>query len=188
MEITSTRRWYTSTSTISELYVPSHAQERFCFVLEDTVRAPGIKIPGETAVAAGRYRVIVDWSNRFRKYSFHILDVPNFDGIRIHSGNTDEDTAGCLLVGKARSLNALFGSHDAFIALWDLLTEEAGFSEEHGCQVFRMKEETWITIEDANTPVSDTRENSVSTKLLSIPTKAVSKGAPIPKTNLRAAA
>lgn len=160
MELTSTRKWYTSTSTISELFLNREDQERFCFVLEDTVRAPGVKVPGETAIPAGRYRVIVDWSNRFNKYSFHILDVPNFDGIRIHSGNTDKDTEGCLLVGQARSLNAVFGSHNAFVALWDRLTEGAGFSEEHGCQSFRMKEETWITIEDANAPESDTRQSA----------------------------
>jgi hypothetical protein len=161
MEITSTRRWYTSTSTISELVLhPSDATElrpadRFCFVLEDMVRAPGVKVPGETAIPSGRYRVIVDWSNRFRKYSFHILDVPNFSGIRIHSGNTDQDTEGCLLAGQMRSLNAVFGSHKAFVALWEQLTEEAGFNEEHGCKAFRMKEETWISIVDD--PQVDTR-------------------------------
>lgn len=143
MELLSTRKWYTPTSTISDLALNG---ERFCFVLEDTVRAAGVKIAGETAIPAGRYRVIVDWSNRFRKYAFHVLDVPNFAGIRIHSGNTDQDTEGCLLVGDTRALNAVFGSHKAFVALWELLTEEAGFNEEHGCQAFRMKEETWITI------------------------------------------
>jgi hypothetical protein len=173
MQLTSIRKWYTSTSTISELFLAlsldpaeipagsstSHGPaERQCFVLEDTVRAPGVKIAGETAIPAGRYRVIVDWSSRFRKYSFHILDVPNFAGIRIHSGNTAEDTEGCLIVGQERALNAVFGSHKAFIALWDLLTEEAGFNEEHGCQSFRMKEETWITIVDHATPETDTRE------------------------------
>lgn len=148
MELTSIRKWYTSSSTISELFLNNAAAARECFVLEDTVRAPGVKVQNETAIAAGRYRVIVDWSNRFKKFSFHILNVPNFAGIRIHSGNTDEDTDGCLLVGQERSLNAIFGSHNAFFALWDKLTEEAGFDEEHGCISFRMKEETWITIVD----------------------------------------
>jgi hypothetical protein len=174
MEILSVRKWYTSSSTISELYLNMVKAQihgapegqtismgeaiRECFVLEDTVRAPGVKVQNETAIAAGRYRVIVDWSNRFKKYAFHVLDVPNFTGIRIHSGNTDKDTDGCLLVGKARSLNTVFGSHDAFVKLWEQLTEEAGFSEEHGCVAFRMKEETWITIEDSTKPESDTRQ------------------------------
>lgn len=152
MELLSTRKWYTSTSTISELEIDG---QRECFVLEDTVRAPGVKIQNRTAIGAGRFRVIVDWSNRFRKYAFHILDVPNFTGIRMHSGNTDEDTDGCLLAGQTRALNAVFGSHNALVALWDKLTEQVGFNEEHGCQAFQMKEETWITIVDA--PETDTR-------------------------------
>jgi Steigviridae/Suoliviridae L,D-carboxypeptidase/transpeptidase len=146
MELVSTRRWYTSTSTIGEL--SNGSGDRFCFVLEDTVRDPGIKVPGKTAIPAGRYRLVVDWSNRFRKYAFHILDVPNFAGIRIHSGNTDADTEGCLLVGEERALNAIFGSHKAFSALWAALTEPAGFDAEHDCQSFRMKQDTWITIID----------------------------------------
>lgn len=174
MELISRRKWYTSSSTISELFLNVTLAQihgvpegktisigpavRECFVLEDTVRAPGVKVQNETAISAGRYRVIVDWSNRFKKYAFHILDVPNFTGIRIHSGNTDEDTDGCLLVGRDRGLNCVEYSHVAFIALWEKLTEEAGFNEEHGCIEFRMKEETWITIEDSSTPESDTRQ------------------------------
>jgi Steigviridae/Suoliviridae L,D-carboxypeptidase/transpeptidase len=174
MQLLSIRRWYTDSCTISELFLNmlltgldlSSASEaatlsigpaiRECFVLEDTVRAPGVKIQNETAIPAGRYRMVVDWSNRFKKYAFHILDVPNYAGIRMHSGNTDKDTDGCLLVGDERALNAVFGSHKAFISLWEKLTEEAGFNEEHGCQSFRMKEETWITIKDS--PEQDTRE------------------------------
>jgi hypothetical protein len=155
MELLCTRRWYTSASTISDLSLNG---QRECFVLEDTVRAPGVKIQNETAIPAARFRVIVDWSNRFKKYAFHILDVPNYTGVRMHSGNTDADTDGCLLVGQTRALNAIFGSHNAFVALWEKLTEQAGFSEEHGCQVFQMKEETWITIVDA--PEEDTRDHA----------------------------
>jgi uncharacterized protein DUF5675 len=162
MEMLSQRRWYTPTSTISELFLgithpvvvevgstfSTGPAVRECFILEDRVRAAGVKVQNETAIPAGRYRVIVDWSNRFKKYAFHILNVPNFTGIRIHSGNTDKDTDGCLLVGQERALNAVFQSRTAFGALWEKLTEEAGWDEEHDCQAFKMKEETWITIED----------------------------------------
>jgi hypothetical protein len=174
MEILSRRRWYTPTTTISELFLNTTAAQihgapegktitlgpaiRECFVLEDTVRAPGVKIQNETAIAAGRYRVIVDWSNRFKKYAFHILDVSNFAGIRIHSGNIAEDTDGCLLVGRDRGLNCVEYSHLAFVSLWEKLTEEGGIDEEHGCRSFRMKEETWITIVDDPTPETDTRQ------------------------------
>jgi hypothetical protein len=153
MELISTRRWYTPTSTISELRVNGTKE---CYVLEDAVRAAGVKIVGKTAIPAGRYQVTVDWSNRFQKYALHILDVPNFAGIRIHSGNTDKDTDGCLLVGQERALNAVFKSRDAFAAVWAKLTEAAPWDGERDCQAFRMKEETWITIVDS--PESDTRD------------------------------
>jgi Family of unknown function (DUF5675) len=169
MELTSVRRWYTPTSTISELFLTQSAipvvpagssmeLERECFILEDTVRAPGVKIPGKTAISAGRFRLIVDWSERFQKYAFHILNVPNFSGVRMHSGNTDKDTDGCLLTGLIRELNAVWKSRDAFAALWEKLTEKAGWDTEHDCQAFRMKEETWITIWDSDSPELDTRE------------------------------
>ena len=67
--------------------------------LEDKVRSPFVKIPGETAIPVGRYEVVLDFSDRFQRVMPHILDVPSFDGIRIHGGNTDKDTHGCLLLG-----------------------------------------------------------------------------------------
>ena len=74
-----------------------------CFGLEDTDRhleTGGIKIPGKTAIPRGKYQIIIDWSDRFKCLMLHVLDVPQFDGIRIHAGNTPENTDGCILVGK----------------------------------------------------------------------------------------
>lgn len=156
MELSSVRRWYTPKSTISDLFLNG---ERECFILEDVVRPAGAKkVPGRTAIPAGRYRLIVDWSTRFQKYAFHILNVPNFDGIRIHSGNTDKDTDGCLLTGQERALDAVFNSRLAFAALWDKLVEKDVWDRNHDCQAFKMREETWIEIVDSETPESDTRE------------------------------
>lgn len=79
-----------------------------CFGLEDEYRAD--KIAGETRIPAGRYGVGVRaeggfharYAERFadmHRGMLHVRDVPGFDFILIHVGNTDEDTAGCLLVG-----------------------------------------------------------------------------------------
>ena len=82
----------------------------FCDTLEDAVRErldnnnnfywkPEFKIDHETAIPSGTYELIVDFSRRFQKEMCHILNVPDFTGIRIHSGETIADTDGCLLVG-----------------------------------------------------------------------------------------
>ena len=73
-----------------------------CFSLEDVVREA--KIPGKTAIPAGKYRVVITYSQRFQKPLALLLDVPGFTGIRIHAGNTSDHTEGCILVGRQRSL------------------------------------------------------------------------------------
>lgn len=96
-----------------------------CYTCEDAVRqvvgkpVEEWKIPGKTAIPRGNYIIIVDFSKRFRRELPRLLDVPGFDGIRIHSGNIAADTDGCLLVGQKRTASGVSFSRMAFEALFE---------------------------------------------------------------------
>jgi hypothetical protein len=111
------RRWYSDRSTIGAITFGEFS----CFTLEDRVREPGVKVQDETAIPAGRYRVVVDFSQRFQRRMPLLLDVPMFTGIRIHSGNTAEDTRGCILVGEWRAPDWVGDSRRAFARLFPLI-------------------------------------------------------------------
>lgn len=101
MEITLTRIARRKTYTIGRLAIDG---EYICDTLEPTWRdigwgRPGKKIAGKTAIPEGRYPVVVTFSPRFRRWLPLLLHVPLFEGIRIHAGNTADDTAGCILPG-----------------------------------------------------------------------------------------
>lgn len=118
MKIEVVRKTYTDVSTIGEMIIDGKFQ---CYTLEDTVRT-GPKITGRTAIPQGTYKLIIDMSNRFQRLMPHILDVPGFEGIRIHSGNTDANTEGCILVGTSKGVNRINQSVDAYNKLYVKLT------------------------------------------------------------------
>lgn len=93
-----------------------------CYTLEDAVRPT--KIAGKTAIPYGTYKVRVTESPRFGRFLPLLLDVPEFEGVRIHCGNDEDDTEGCILVGLGRNRESLFHSRDALRVLMFKLQDE----------------------------------------------------------------
>lgn len=126
--------------TIGHLYIDGNY---YCDVLEDTDRGLSndmseeeikrIKIYGKTAIPTGRYKIGVTYSPKFKRYLPILLNVKGFSGIRIHSGNSAEDTLGCLLVGFNKVKGQVINSRVTSDKLTALLRNT--------------KEEIYITIE-----------------------------------------
>jgi hypothetical protein len=145
MEVRVHRRWFTEKSSISEVMAneTTDAADRFMFQafgLEDRIRAPGVKVPKLTAIPPGRYRLVMDRSQRFGRVMLHVLDVPGFVGIRIHAGNTDVDTEGCLILGSGRGPNIVYDS------------KRAVFGFERTIETALKRAPVWITYENINPP------------------------------------
>ena len=104
-------------STSGLLFEVTDVKKHFlCYTLEDERRV--LKVRGETRVPAGTYKIELRNEGGFhqrytKKYPgihrgmLHITDVPNFEYILIHTGNTDEHTAGCLIIGDAQENNLI---------------------------------------------------------------------------------
>ena len=113
MKLKLTRDTFSDESTIGKLYIDG---EYFCETLEDKDRyleAGGKKEYGKTCIPRGIYGVTITMSNRFKKELPLLLNVPQFEGIRIHAGNTAADTDGCILLGRTRRNNFIENSRDA---------------------------------------------------------------------------
>ena len=116
--------------TIGKLYINN---QYFCDTLEDTDRGltqsmteqqiVSKKVQGETAIPTGTYRIIISYSNKFKKQMPLLLNVPGFAGIRIHSGNTEKDSLGCILVGKNKAVGKVLESRDTYSKLFSILQE-----------------------------------------------------------------
>ena len=100
------RRFLGDNYTIGTLFING---ERFCDTLEDKNRDANRngkfdgkekKVQGETCIPFGTYKVTLNLSPRFKRPLPRLLDVPNFEGVLIHRGNTAKDTEGCILVGE----------------------------------------------------------------------------------------
>ncbi len=106
-----------------------------CDCLEDEVRA--VKLQGMTAIPAGTYQIIITMSPRFKKRLPLLLNVPGCSGIRIHSGSSALDTAGCILVGsRPDDENGVL--ENSWAAMHDLQTKIQSAIDAN--------DEVWITI------------------------------------------
>lgn len=118
MELKLIRETFTEDSTIGKLYVNGAFH---CFTLEDKVR--DVKIKSITAISKGKYEVAITFSNRFQQLMPLLLNVPNFEGVRIHWGNYSKDTDGCILVGTTKGVNMIGNSRTAYTKLLTLLKQ-----------------------------------------------------------------
>ena len=128
MELTLNRIFLGSSATIGELLIND---KHLCDTLEDRVRPEGEKVYGKTAIPEGTYEVKLTHSPRFKKILPEILNVPNFSGIRIHTGNSSKDSEGCILVGTwdGEKEDWVGSSKIAFDELMTLLEEATNNKE-----------------------------------------------------------
>lgn len=148
MEIKVERKWKKETYTIGRLYING---KFFCNTLEDMDRGlkqsdpittiQKKKVYGETAIPTGKYKIEMDvvspkysavkWYQDLCKGKMpRLLNVPGFEGVLIHPGNTPLDTFGCILVGENKVKGKLINSRETFKNLYKQLRTAADNKEE----------------------------------------------------------
>lgn len=122
MELVLERRYLKPSYTIGCLSV---CGTRFCDTLEDRVRdlKQEPKVPGATAIPGWPLRSDRQPFAAFGRDLPRLLDVPGFEGILIHRGNTAKDTAGCILVGENRLPGQVLNSTPYELRLTSLIRE-----------------------------------------------------------------
>ena len=138
MELILKRIALRSEYTIGKLYVDG---EYVADTIEDTVRdldkdgkfANGeVKIPGKTAIPYGRYEITMkvkspkysnfskySWAKKYDGYLPRLLNVPHFDGVLMHVGNSALDSEGCIIVGENKVVGKVINSVNTFRSLMD---------------------------------------------------------------------
>jgi len=95
--------------TIGDMYIDG---VKFCNTLEDRVRdlEKEPKVYGETAVTYGNYKVQMTYSPKFKRQMPQILNVPMFEGVRIHSANYATEIEGCVALGENKVKGGVINS------------------------------------------------------------------------------
>ena len=129
MKLTLKRIALRQTYTIGKLYIDDNY---FCDTLEDAVRDLDKdgkfdngekKIKGKTAIPYGTYEIKWTYSPRFKKYTPQLMNVPQFEGIRIHAGNSSTDTEGCLLLGENKKVGMVLNSRATINKFYQIIKE-----------------------------------------------------------------
>lgn len=129
MKLTLKRIALRPTYTIGKLYIDD---VYFCDAIEDTVRDLNKngkfdngekKVHSKTAIPYGIYEIKWTYSPRFKKYTPQLMNVPSFEGIRIHAGNTSADTEGCLILGKNKQVGKVLNSRDTINKFYPIIKE-----------------------------------------------------------------
>ena len=89
----------TDVYTLSQVFIDDIF---FGYAIEDAIREK--KIHGITAIPRGTYKVAVTMSPRFKKMLPLLFDVPNFTGVRIHAGNDETHSEGCIILGLSKGI------------------------------------------------------------------------------------
>lgn len=131
------RDTFTDNCTLGKMYVNG---TYFCETLEDKDRGLNqslpleenvrLKVKGETCIPYGKYKGIVNVSPSKKRALPRLLDVPAFQGILIHKGNTNADSLGCLLVGRKRSIESVLQSTVMEVELLKLMPLGTSFEIE----------------------------------------------------------
>ena len=140
MDLKIVRKFKGNKYTIGDFYING---VKICNTCEDPVRvlfdknndgdfddAGEGKIYGDTAIPAGKYEVIITYSNRFKKHLPLLLNVPGYEGIRIHPGNSAVDTHGCLLPGINDITGKVTQSTKYFTLIFDKISNAINVKNE----------------------------------------------------------
>ena len=129
MKLTLKRIAIRPTYTIGKLYIDD---VYFCDTIEDTVRDTNKngkfdngekKVHSKTAIPYGTYEIKWTYSPRFKKYTPQLMNVPSFEGIRIHAGNTSADTEGCLILGENKQVGKVLNSRATINKFYPIIKE-----------------------------------------------------------------
>lgn len=127
MELLLERKYLKTKYTIGNLYLNG---KYYCNILEDTVRdinknstfdCGEFKISGHTAIPYGKYEIQVTYSPKFKRKLPLLLNVKHFEGIRIHRGNTEKDSSGCLIPGENTKRGMVLNSTKYELELTNLI-------------------------------------------------------------------